>query len=336
MRPTFWKPAAALLLAVLVGWPPVATTQEAGPPAFKAEELEQLVAPIALYPDPLVAQVLMASTYPLDVVQAARFAKDNAKLPGDQLSEALKAHPWDDSVKSLVSFPQALAMMSDKLDWTQKLGDAFLAQQQDLMAAVQRLRAKAHTAGNLKTTAEQKVTVASAAAPTPPAAAATPAPQTAVVQPAPQVITIEPTNPQVVHVPTYNPAVVYGSWPYPAYPPPAPYYPPGYVAGTALLSFGAGMAVGAALWGNCNWNSGHANVNINQYNSYTKNVNTSATANQRIQSGGGQGGGQGRMEAQRGAAGRRPLSQSGDGPDLWPGPEPAGGGPVEGSVPRSH
>jgi hypothetical protein len=114
-----------------------------------------------------------------------------------------------------------------------------------------------------------------------------------VVQPpATTIITIEPINPQVVYVPTYNPAVVYGGWPYPAYPPPAPYYPPGYVAGTALLSFGVGMAVGASLWGNCNWNSGHADVNINQYNNYTRNVNTSTTANQRIQSAGstGQGG----------------------------------------------
>ena len=166
MRPTFCRSATAVLLAVLVGWPPTAATQEQpGPAAFKVEELDQLVAPIALYPDPLVAQALMASTYPLDIVQAARFAKENAKLTGDQLSEALKPHPWDDSVKSLVSFPQVLAMMSEKLDWTQKLGDAFLAQQQDVMAAVQRLRAKAHTAGNLKTTAEQKVTVAPAEAP---------------------------------------------------------------------------------------------------------------------------------------------------------------------------
>jgi len=291
MRPTFWK-SAALLLVVLVSWPPEAATQEPGKTAFKAEELEQLVAPIALYPDALVAQALMASTYPLDIVHAARFAKENAKLGGDQLSEALKQHPWDDSVKSLVSFPQVLAMMSEKLDWTQKLGDAFLAQQKDVLAAVQRLRAKAHETGNLKTTAEQKVTVVPAEAPAPPSAVATPAPQTVVVQPAPQtvvvqqpattVITIEPTNPQIVYVPTYNPAVVYGSWPYPAYPPPAPYYPPGYVAGTALLSFGAGMAVGAALWGDCNWNSGHADVNINQYNSYSKNVNTAATANQRV------------------------------------------------------
>ena len=111
MRPTFWKSATALLLAVLVGWPPGAATQEPGQTAFKVEELEQLVAPIALYPDALVAQALMASTYPLDIVQAARFAKENAKLTGDQLSEALK-HPWDDSVKSPVSFPQVLAMLA--------------------------------------------------------------------------------------------------------------------------------------------------------------------------------------------------------------------------------
>ena len=116
----------------------------------------------------------MASTYPLDIVQGARFAKANAKLTGDQLNEALKPHPWDDSVKSLVAFPQVLTMMSEKLDWTQKLGDAFLTGQKDVMEAVQRLRAKAQAAGNLKTTAEQKVTVQPAAAPAAPAASSRP------------------------------------------------------------------------------------------------------------------------------------------------------------------
>jgi hypothetical protein len=248
-----------------------------GSKAFKPEELEQIAAPIALYPDPLVAQILMASTYPLELVQAARFAKANANLKGAQLDDALKKEPWDDSVKSLVAFPQVLTMMNEKLDWTQNLGDAFLGQQKELMDSIQRLRGKAEAAGNLKSNAEQIVKVEPA--PAPPA----PAPQTVVVQQAPaQIITIQPANPQVVYVPTYNPTVVYGAWPYPAYPPYS-YYPPGYVAGTALLSFGLGMAVGGALWGNCNWGGGDVNVNTSNYNSYSHNVNNADIANKRVE-----------------------------------------------------
>jgi hypothetical protein len=290
--------ALAMAVAVFLGGlvPASAPAQEpAKAAAFKPEEIEQLVAPIALYPDALLAQVLMASTYPLDIVHAARFAKDNAKLTGDPLNEALKAHPWDDSVKSLVAFPQVLTMMNEKLDWTQKLGDAFLASQQDVMAAVQRLRGKAQAAGNLKTTPEQKVTVEPAAAP--PAPTST----TVVVQQAPPtVIKIEQANPQVVYVPTYNPVVVYGAWPYPAYPP-YYYYPPGYVAGQAL-AFGAGVAVGAALWGNCNWHGhgGDVNVNVSNYQSYSRTVNNTNVANQRVQAAQrpatGQGAGQGNWQ----------------------------------------
>jgi len=278
------------VVALLLTVPPLAPAQTAPPPApFKAEELDQLAAPIALYPDPLVAQILMASTYPLEIVQAARFAKENAKLTGDPLNEALKNQTWDDSVKSLVTFPQVLSMMDSKLDWTQKLGDAFLAQQKELMVAVQRLRAQAQATGNLKSTAEQTVKVEAAAAapagaPAPPPAPAAPAqasPQVVVQQAPPTIITIVPTNPQVIYVPTYNPTVVYGAWPYPAYPPYA-YYPPGYVAGAAF-AFAAGVAVGSALWGNCNWHGGDVNVNVNNYNNYTKNVNTANVASKRTE-----------------------------------------------------
>src|SRR5499433_4362744 len=129
------------------------------PAPFNNEQLEQLVAPIALYPDPLIAQILMASTYPLEVVQAARLVSANANLKGAQLDEELKKYTWDDSVKSLVTFPQVLTMMNEKLDWTQNLGDAFLASEKGVLDAVQRLRAKAHDAGNLKSTSEQIVTV---------------------------------------------------------------------------------------------------------------------------------------------------------------------------------
>ncbi len=288
----------ACLFIVILALPLSIPAQQGGSATpFKAEELDQLAAPIALYPDPLVAQVLMASTYPLEIVQAARFVKDNPSLKGDHLNEALKKQTWDDSVKSLVSFPQVLTMMDQKLDWTQKLGDAFLAEQKELMGAIQRLRARAQAEGNLKSTPEQNVTVEPAGAAAPALPAPTPAqpqaqpPQTVVIQQAPPtVIRIESTNPQVVYVPTYNPTVVYGAWPYPAYPP-YYYYPPGYAAATAAVSFGLGMAVGAAVWGNCDWHGGHADVNINQYNSYTKNVNNTNVANQRIQtySGSGQG-----------------------------------------------
>jgi hypothetical protein len=251
---------------------------------FTPEQLEQVAAPIALYPDSLLAQILMASTYPLEVVQAARFVKDNPNLKGDQLNEKLKEQTWDDSVKSLVAFPQVLTLMDQKLEWVQKLGDAFLGQQKELLDAVQRLRARAQKEGNLKSTAEQTVTVepAAAAAPAPPPAAGqAPPPQTVVVQQQPaQVITIEPTNPQVVYVPSYNPAVVYGAWPYPAYPPYYP-YPPGYAFGAAALSFGVGMAVGAAVWGNCNWGGGNVEINNSNYQNYSKNVNRSDVANNR-------------------------------------------------------
>ena len=261
---------AAFLAAMLLapGLVLAQTDQGGAANPFKPEELDQLVAPIALYPDPLVAQILMASTYPLEIVQAARFAKANANLKGDQLNEALKKQTWDDSVKSLLSFPQVLTMMNEKLDWTQNLGDAFLGGEKDVMDAVQRLRAKAQAAGNLKSTAEQTVTTE----PAPPG-------QTS----PPQIIYIQPANPQVIYQPIYNPAVVYGPWPYPAYPPYPPYYPPGYVAGTAILSFGIGMAAGAAIWGNCNWGGGDVDVNVNNYNNYTKNVNTGDIANKRAE-----------------------------------------------------
>ena len=240
-----------LCMAALVV-PPCSYSQESqSPKVFKAEELEQILAPIALYPDSLLTQILMASTYPLEVVQADRWAKQNKDMKGDALAKALEAQPWDPSVKSLVNFPQVLTMMSEKLDWTQKLGDAFLAQQKDVMETVQKLRAKAQAAGNLKTTKEQVVKVEK------------------------ETIIIEPASPQVIYVPTYNPTVVYGTWAYPAYPP-YPVYPPGYVATTAAFSFVAGAAVGAAwgyAWGNANWHGGDVNININQNANINNNIN---------------------------------------------------------------
>ena len=282
----------SLLLVVTFSPPPPSMAQDPAKP-FKPEELEQLVAPIALHPDSLLVQVLMASTYPLEVVQAARFVKDNPDVKGDQLNDKLKQYQWDDSVKSLAIFPQVLTMMNDKLDWLQKLGDAFLAQQQELMSAVQRLRARAHESGQLKSNAQQNVVVQPAAAvpsqppgaQTEPAAAGqvvqSPPATVQVVQAPPTVITIEPTNPQVVAVPSYDPTVVYGAWPYPTYPPYYP-YPPGYFAGGALM-FGAGVAVGAALWGNADWNGGDVNINNSVSNNFSNNVNNRNEARARVE-----------------------------------------------------
>ncbi len=225
-------------------------------PPLRPEELDQLLASIALYPDDLIAQVLAASTYPVEVVQAARFVKENEKLEGEKLMAAAKDKDWEPSVKSMLEFPDVLKMMDEKLDWTTKLGDAFLSQQRDVMDSIQRLRRKAQEAGNLKDTKEQKV----------------------VVEQQTQTIVIQPANPQVVYVPTYNPTVVYGAWPYPAYPP-YPTYPAGYVA-TGVLSFTAGVAVGAAWSGHgawhCNWGGGDVDVDINRNNNFTRNNYTNA------------------------------------------------------------
>jgi hypothetical protein len=221
-------------------------------PAFKPEELEQMLAPIALYPDSLLTQMLMASTYPLEVVQADRWVKQNKDVKGDALTTAMEAQSWDACVKSLVNFPPVLAMMSEKLDVTVKIGDAFIGQQKDVMATIQKLRAKAHETGNLKTTEEQKVVVEK------------------------EVIIIESAKPDVVYIPTYSPTVYYATWPYPAYPP-VPYYPPGYVAGRAV-AFGAGVAVGAAwgyAWGHSDWHGGDVDIDVNRNTTINSNINRS-------------------------------------------------------------
>lgn len=248
-----------LLSFALVFGPPMHAVAAAGDPApppaqktFKKEEIEQLVAPIALYPDALLAQVLMASTYPMEVVLASRWVKSHSTLKGQALEKALGNENWDPSVKSLVSFPQVLQMMNDRIEWTEKLGNAFLAQQSDVMDAVQDLRAKAYAQGALQTTKQQKVSRTTSGTRT--------------------VYVIEPSDPQVVYVPTYNSSVVYGSWPYPSYPPMS-WSPAGYVA-TGLISFGLGMAVGSALWGGCSWGYGGYGygtyVNVNNYNNFNR------------------------------------------------------------------
>ena len=242
-----WKALLVSLVFATVAIPAVTRAQE--PSSFKNEEIEQLVAPIALYPDSLIAQILMASTYPLEVVEASRWVKSNPNVKDKALEDAMEQQKWDPSVKSLAAFPQVLTMMSEKIDMTQKLGDAFLGQQKEVLAGIQRLRSKAQAAGNLKSGQEQTVSTAQEGGTT--------------------VIKIEPTQPETVYVPTYNPATVYGPWPYPSYPP-YYYYPPGYAAGAALFTFTAGVIVGNALWGNCNWGGGNVNVNVNKYNNFNR------------------------------------------------------------------
>jgi hypothetical protein len=214
-------------------------------------QIDQLVAPIALYPDPLLIQVLMASTYPLEVVEAARWSHDNSMVNGQALQDAMQTQSWDPSVKALTAVPQTLQMMSDKLDWTQQLGDAFLVQQQDVLAAVQKLRAEAQAAGNLQSTPQQVVTVA-------------PAPVGVAASNVPPPIVIEPVNSDVYSVPVYDPAVAYGAWGYPDYP---PFYwsPPGFVASN-VVSFAAGVAVSAAIWGGCDWWNHNVIINVNRFN----------------------------------------------------------------------
>ncbi len=209
---------------------------------FSQQDLDELLAPVALYPDALLAQVLMASTYPIEVVEAARWQKANAALKDKALEDALQKQTWDPSVKALTAVPQVLAMMNEKLDWTTKLGDAFLAQQEEMLKTTQALRKKADQAGNLKTSKEMTVKKEA--------------------ENNVQIIKIEQPNPETVYVPTYNPATVYGTWWY-SYPPPYYYYPPGYVYGGAGLAFASGVFWGAAIAGGIGWGNNEININRN-------------------------------------------------------------------------
>jgi hypothetical protein len=208
-----WLTGAAFGLALLL--PQAAFAQTAAKP-FSNEQLEQMTAPVALYPDSLLAQLFMATTYPDDFAAAAAWSKSHPNDKGDAAVKLVENQPWDPSVASLVAFPEVLITFGDKPDWVRNMGDAFLAQPEDVMNAVQRLRQKAQQAGNLKSNEEIKVSTQKPEAPV----------TTVVQQSAPpaQVIVIEPAQPSVVYVPAYNPAYVYGPWPYPAYPP--YYYPP--------------------------------------------------------------------------------------------------------------
>jgi len=240
---------AVSLLLIITAVPFEAGSQESTSPGsdgysgqgapLTADELQQLLAPIALYPDALVAQILGAATFPDQIAYVSNWLQQNKNLSGTALMQAVDSQPWDPSVKALTQFPSVLNNLASNLSWTSALGEAYHTQPSDVMSAVQALRAKAYAAGNLKSGS-----------------------QITVVQQSPQVIVIQPTNPQVVYVPTYNTTVVYGT----------PYVTPGYSAATAaatgLLAFGAGIAVGAAISGgggccgwsysywNCNWHGG--------------------------------------------------------------------------------
>ncbi|HEY7088542.1 MAG TPA: DUF3300 domain-containing protein [Tepidisphaeraceae bacterium] len=255
---------------------PAPTTQGSDKPPLSSQEIEAIIAPIALYPDSLLAQILMASTYPLEIVQADRWVKANPNLKNDALSTELEKQSWDPSVKSLAGFPDVLAMLSDKIDLTMKIGDAFIEQQEDVMSAVQRLRAKAKAAGNLKDSKEQKVIVEQAPPPQPTENTSTVTNTTTETT----IIKIEPSDPQVIYVPQYNPTVVYGSWPYPSYPP-APYYP----WASAAVGFGVGLACGAAwgyAWGGCNWGGGDVDIDVNRNTNFNQNIDRTK-AKQNIQ-----------------------------------------------------
>ena len=212
--------------------------------AFTEAELDQMLAPIALYPDSLLAQILVAATFPDQVVEADTWLKANPNLKGDALNTALDKMNWDLSVKALAPFPQVIAMMAERMVWTKNLGEAFTARESYVIAAVQKLRSKAHAAGNLKTTAEQRVVVRS------------------------NTYEIQPVNPDLVYVPRYDPSVVYGSWWWPAYPPFA-YYPvwPGAAIGLGVFGFWGGISVGPAWgwgWGSWNWGGRYMNVNVDR------------------------------------------------------------------------
>jgi len=234
------------------GQSPAPAAETAKP--IPADQLDSLVAPIALYPDPLLAQVLVASTYPLELIQLQQWLAKHKDLKDKALVDAVQKEKWDPSIQAMAALPDVVKQLAENIKWTSELGDAFLAQQSDVMDAVQRMRAKAQSAGHLKSNEQMKV-------------------ETKVVENK-SVVIIEQANPQVVYVPSYDPVVVWGAPPVYAYP---PYYPPaGYYAAGVALSFGVGLAMGAAWGGGWGYNSGwggNNNININNNNNFVNNSN---------------------------------------------------------------
>jgi len=217
---------------------PVTFAQDRAP--FRQAELDQMLAPVALYPDSLLSQILMASTYPLEVVQAARWSRANPGLKGQDAVRAVESMDWDPSVKSLTAFPQILTMMDERLEWTERLGEAFVVQEPRVMETIQGLRQRAAAAGNLGSSAEMRITRQGSD------------------------IVIEPPGPQVVYVPYYDPAIVYGTWWWPAYPPVYWGPPPGYYVSTVHAPgfiWGSGIVIGTGFFfGHFNWHHRHVVV----------------------------------------------------------------------------
>jgi hypothetical protein len=230
----------------------VASAQDA--PPIPNDQLDSLVAPIALYPDPLLSQLLVASTYPLEIIQLQQWLERNKNLKDKALTDAVEKQDWDPSIQAMAALPEVVKQLGDNIKWTSDLGNAFLAQQNDVMDAVQRMRQKAMSAGNLKSSEQLKVETEKVDNNT--------------------VIVIQPANPQIVYVPSYNPVVVYGP---PIYPYPPIYYPPpGYYAAGMAISFGVGIAIGSAWrggWGyGCGWGRSN-NITINNNNTFIRNSN---------------------------------------------------------------
>ena len=242
--------------------PPVSTLvsrQQQQASAIPSEQLDSLVAPVALYPDPLLAQVLVASTYPLEIIQLQQWLSKNKTLKDKALADAVAKQSWDPSVQALAALPEVANRLANDIQWTTDLGNAFLAQQTDVMDAVQRMRRKAQDKGTLKSTEQQTV-------------------ETRLVEKK-NVIVIEQANPQVVYVPSYDPVVVWGPAYYYPYPP--IYYPAGYYAGGLALSFGVGVMMGAFWSGGWGWGSGWGgnNVYINHNNNFNRNTNIGGNRN---------------------------------------------------------
>jgi hypothetical protein len=240
------------LAAIAAALPGQAQTEKK---PFSPAELDQILAPIALYPDGLLSQILIAAGYPLEIVEAARWLQANPNAKGDAAVKAVADKTWDVSVKSLVAFPSVLSQLNEHLDWTQKIGDALIGQQQDVAASIQRLRAKAAEAGNLKSGKEQTVTTQTQGSET--------------------IYAIQPADPEVIYVPSYDPNNAYGQWSDPAYPP--VYYPP---AGGALLRglmWGVGIAAAGAIFAGWNWgyrgSGSYVNINANRAVNIDRNFN---------------------------------------------------------------
>jgi hypothetical protein len=242
-------------------------------PKISPDQLDSLVAPIALYPDPLLAQTLAASTYPLELIQLQQWLEKNKTLKDKALADAVAKQPWDPSIQAMAALPDVVKRLADDIQWTTDLGNAFLAQQSETMDAVQRMRQKAQGTGNLKSTEQQKV-------------------ETQVIE-SKSVIVVQQADPQVVYVPSYDPVVVYGP---PVYPYPPIYYPPpGYYAAGMAISFGVGIAMGAAWGGGWGWGCGWGgnDININRNNNFNRNTNINGgnrVSNQPVRGGGNLGG----------------------------------------------